>query len=350
MEDRQGLSLPFFSIVVPVYKIPPELLRACLESLERQQCKQAEYIIVDDGSPDSCGAICDAFAKDRPTFRIVHTPNCGVSHARNVGIDLARGRYVLFVDGDDRMPPHFLQHLYDARDELEDVTFYECDADSGLTGEVRGEGISLPEPFVLARAIVSFSEHCLNLGSVVLGSPWGKAFSLAYLHKVGTRFPEGVRKSQDRVFMVDMLSHNPHCNYLPILGYVYVQNADSVSHKYNPKARLIAKKTCTSMKQIIENCYEGERRGEMLEALRVFRLTFFYEIVDLDILSQGNPKSRLERFADFKAVAGEYSDAFQLPEDFAAPSRRIALSSRLLARGHFRLAFDALDAYRRVRK
>ncbi len=350
MEDSQKSPLPFFSVVVPVYKIPLELLRACLGSLESQRCERAEYIVVDDGSPDSCGAICDEFAEGRPAFRVVHTSNRGVSHARNVGIDFARGSYVLFVDGDDRMPADFLKQLYDARDELEEVTFYDCDADSSLTGEARQEVAQLPGPFALARSITSFSEHDLDLGRVVLGSPWGKAISLAYLRNVGTRFPEGVRKAQDRIFMVDLLSHEPRCNYLPILGYVYVQNADSVSHKYNPNAREIAGQTCANMRRVIEVCYKGEGRDEMLEALRIFRLTFFYEIVDLDILSCDNPKPRSERFADFKKVARDYSDAFLLPKGFAAPSRRIAVSSNLLARGHFRLAFEALEAYHRVRR
>lgn len=350
MNDRQKSPAIFFSVIVPVYRIPPELLKSCLCSLEEQQCEQAEYIVVDDGSPDSCGAICDEFAAGRPAFRVIHTPNYGVSHARNVGIDSAQGNYVLFVDGDDRMPAGFLKRLYDIRAELTDVTFYDCDSDFCLTGEAGATSGSLPEPFVLAKSIVSFSEYSLKLGRVVLGSPWGKAIRLAYLRKAGTRFPEGVRKAQDRVFMVDLLSHEPCCNYIPILGYVYVKNVSSVSHKYNPKVREIAEQTCASMREVIESRYKGERRSDMLEALRIFRLTFFYEIIDLDILSCDNPNPRSERFKEFKTVAREYSDAFLLPKGFVAPSRRIAISSGLLKKGRLHTAFDALEIYRRFRR
>ena len=325
---------PFFSVVVPVYKVPIELLMECLNSLAAQDCAYAEYIIVDDGSPDNCGLVCDQFAQERPAFRVVHNPNRGVSLARNAGIELARGKYVVFVDGDDRMPVGFLNKLYQFKDRLLDVNFYNCEASSHLVSKIANDDVVLPSPFILAKSIVAFSEHSLDLGHVVLGSPWGKAISLAYLRNVGTRFPEGVRKAQDRIFMVDLLSHEPRCNYLPILGYVYVQNADSVSHKYNPNAREIAGQTCANMRRVIEVCYKGEGRDEMLEALRIFRLTFFYEIVDLDILSCDNPKPRSERFADFKKVA-----RVSAPQGFCGPipqNRRFqqsagerALSSRL---------------------
>lgn len=350
MKDSQKSAVPFFSVIVPVYRIPPELLKSCLGSLEEQQCEHAEYIVVDDGSPDNCGAICDEFAAGRPAFRVIHTQNYGVSHARNVGIDSAQGNYVIFVDGDDRMPAGFLKRLYDVRKELTDVTFYDCNADFCLTSEARATPAPLPEPFALAKSIVSFSERSLKLGRVVLGSPWGKAIRLAYLRKVGARFPEGVRKAQDRVFMVDLLSHEPRCNYIPILGYVYVKNASSVCHKYNPNMCEIAEQTCASMREVIESRYKGERRSEMLEALRIFRLVFFYEIVDLDILNCDNPNPRPERFEDFKTVAREYSDVFILPKGFVAPSRMIAISSGLLNKGCSHIAFDALEIYRRIKR
>ena len=89
-----------FSIIIPVYKV--ELyLRQCVESVLRQSCKDLEVILVDDGSPDNCPAICDDYAKKDNRVRVIHKINGGLSDARNIGLEIAEGEYVLFLDSDD---------------------------------------------------------------------------------------------------------------------------------------------------------------------------------------------------------------------------------------------------------
>lgn len=101
------------SVIIPVFNV--ELfLQSCLESVKAQTLKDFEAILVDDGSSDSSGAICDAYARADNRFRVVHQPNQGVSAARNRGLDLAKGDYVYFVDADDEMRPEALEHLYHA--------------------------------------------------------------------------------------------------------------------------------------------------------------------------------------------------------------------------------------------
>ena len=101
------------SVIIPVFNV--ELfLQSCLESVKAQTLKDFEAILVDDGSTDSSGAICDAYARADNRFRVVHQPNQGVSAARNRGLDLAKGDYVYFVDADDEMRPEALEHLYHA--------------------------------------------------------------------------------------------------------------------------------------------------------------------------------------------------------------------------------------------
>lgn len=101
------------SVIIPVFNV--ELfLQSCLESVKAQTLKDFEAILVDDGSSDSSGAICDAYARADNRFRVVHQPNQGVSAARNRGLDHAKGDYVYFVDADDEMRPEALEHLYHA--------------------------------------------------------------------------------------------------------------------------------------------------------------------------------------------------------------------------------------------
>ena len=99
------------SIVVPVYKVEP-YLRTCIDSILAQQLETFELILVDDGSPDRCGEICEEYAAIDPRIRVIHRKNGGLSAARNTGIDAARGDYLSFIDSDDYILPGYLSSLY----------------------------------------------------------------------------------------------------------------------------------------------------------------------------------------------------------------------------------------------
>ena len=100
------------SIIVPVYKVEAYLDK-CISSIIAQTYKDIEIILVDDGSPDRCGAICDSYAAKESRIRVFHTENGGLSAARNVGIDNANGEYLGFVDSDDWIEPDMYQVLFD---------------------------------------------------------------------------------------------------------------------------------------------------------------------------------------------------------------------------------------------
>ena len=94
------MNVPFFSVIVPVYNVE-KYLKECVDSILGQSFSDFELILVDDGSPDNCPAICDEYAKKDEHVKVIHKPNGGVSSARNAGIQMARGEYILFCDSDD---------------------------------------------------------------------------------------------------------------------------------------------------------------------------------------------------------------------------------------------------------
>ncbi len=101
------------SIIVPVYKVE-KYLSKCVESLLKQTYQNIEIILVDDGSPDICGKLCDEYAEKDKRVRVIHKKNGGLSDARNVAIPMASGRFIAFVDSDDWVSAYYVEHLYDA--------------------------------------------------------------------------------------------------------------------------------------------------------------------------------------------------------------------------------------------
>ncbi len=104
--------MPEVSVVVPVYKVE-EYLARCVDSVLRQTFDAFELILVDDGSPDNCGKICDKYAEKDERVKVIHKSNGGLSDARNVGIDAATGEWLMFLDSDDWLHPETIKKLYD---------------------------------------------------------------------------------------------------------------------------------------------------------------------------------------------------------------------------------------------
>ena len=105
------VSIMKISIIVPIYKVE-NYIGQCIESILAQTYEDIELILVDDGSPDNCGKICDTYAEGDSRIKVIHKENGGLSDARNVGVANASGEYIIFLDGDDYwIEPRFLENL-----------------------------------------------------------------------------------------------------------------------------------------------------------------------------------------------------------------------------------------------
>lgn len=104
------------SIIIPVYKVE-EYLHECIDAVLKQTYKNLQIILVDDGSPDSCGLICDQYKINDPRIEVIHKENGGLSSARNRGLELAQGEYISFIDSDDYVSPVFIEELVNAAEE-----------------------------------------------------------------------------------------------------------------------------------------------------------------------------------------------------------------------------------------
>ena len=128
------------SIIVPVYQVEPYLNR-CVRSLLEQTYTDLEIILVDDGSPDGCPALCDAWAGKDARVRVIHKPNGGLSDARNAGLTAASGEEIAFVDSDDWVDPDMLERLHNQMEET-GADLAAC----GVTWEYPGGHSEVPHP------------------------------------------------------------------------------------------------------------------------------------------------------------------------------------------------------------
>ena len=114
---------PEISIIIPVYNAEKYLGR-CIESVLSQTYRDFELILVDDGSSDSSGQICDAYANKDARIHVIHKENGGVSSARNRGIKEALGEYIMFIDSDDSIVEHCFSFLFEERTSMPDLTIF----------------------------------------------------------------------------------------------------------------------------------------------------------------------------------------------------------------------------------
>ena len=304
------------TVGVAVYNVEETLLRRCLSSLVPLSYDGMEIILVDDGSTDGCPAILDSYANEHNSVQVIHTDNQGLSGARNVVIDHAHGAWLMFVDGDDYVPSGFLEKmtgLLSNRNDT-DILFFGYKSSWDISEAIEptsGDGsiTYAPDPFALAKSIVGNNEFQFGReDSVKFGSSWGKFFRRGFIEDHNCRFTLGVNKSQDRVFLTEVLSYKPRLMIADILGYVYVSNMDSVTRRHNTTMQAKLAHTYEVTEQKIREFYQGQELEEMLEALVQMRTVFMYDVLDTTYLCPtGNPNYHHE-FKEFKEYVQNYFD------------------------------------------
>ena len=222
------ITPPLISVIVPCYKVEKYLPR-CVDSILRQTYGNLEVILVDDGSPDRCGEICDDYAKKDSRVVVIHKENGGLSDARNVAIDQARGEWITFIDSDDFVCEDYVEVLYKLATELD------CECSICRFKAIReGEKLILPDA-------TNHKEKIQSLKAVEQMFYQEKfdnnAHSKLYhkrLFESGIRFPKGM-VFEDLAITYKLLLQSNGVAYTDGELYYYLLRNDSIEGKYNPK-------------------------------------------------------------------------------------------------------------------
>lgn len=297
---------PLVSIVVPIYKIPERLLRRCIESVSAQTLRDIEIILVDDGSPDDCGRICDEYAKADCRINVCHKPNAGLAAARNSGQDLANGKTLMFLDGDDYLELNCCELAYNAlvANDVELVMFNQFVNYPNSQVEVQS--------FTECESKLFIEEDCKKLQARVLdfngkiAMVFMKLIRLDYLRKNKIRHVDELRQGAEGfVFNIQLFEHLTRAYYLnkPLLHYVY--NGQSISHSSNAKNN----DYIVRCMEWIDDYVQSKSENKDLHSLVLNRM--LYVVCTTAITGCFNPDSSLsylekvsmfERFLDHKLV------------------------------------------------
>ena len=202
-----------YSVIVPIYKVEAVLPR-CIESILNQTVSDFELILADDGSPDRSGRICDEYAEKDKRIRVIHQQNGGVSKARNAGLDIAKGRFIVFIDSDDYVDPDYLeQHSKNVADLV--ISGFRCEG-----YHITNDSFKPPKAEYYAdlskEQYVELFERCqFNLSCL-------KLFSASIIDKYRIRFNESISRSEDLLFTVQYAQHCKTIRIISYIGYCYV--------------------------------------------------------------------------------------------------------------------------------
>lgn len=239
--------LDLISIIVPVYN-GERYLEECLKSLAEQTYKNIEIILVDDGSTDSSGKICDAWTQKDSRIAVYHRANQGVSAARNYGIEKSNGKYLMFVDSDDWVREDIVELLHKGL--AENNTDMACCGLSMVCDGVVGRTIVANEELVCdAKDTIKTAIERKHMGV----GPYCKLFLKSLFDEI--KFPVGQACNEDVAIIYRLIDRCSHVYFLPKVCYYYRQNTYSVTkQEYSHKFDDILK-TSIDNEKFIKNTY-----------------------------------------------------------------------------------------------
>lgn len=225
------INMPKISVIVPVYKVEAHI-RQCVNSILAQTLSDFELILIDDGSPDNSGIICDEYVPKDGRVRVIHKENGGVSSARNVGIEAANGEWLCFIDSDDYIDTNYLADF-----------FYDADSSElimqGYKRIYRGKVISISCFDSIystdTQDILAYSEinHIIN-------SPCFKLFKRNIIQENNIRFDTNISYGEDHLFSLSYVSYISCISFSMGKGYNYViADSESLTHRKVPYQQMI---------------------------------------------------------------------------------------------------------------
>lgn len=265
------------SIIIPVYNASKTVKRL-LDSIKIQTLTDFEALLIDDGSTDGSAKILDEYSDVDNRFKVVHKQNGGVSTARQIGIELAKGEYVIHADSDDWMDPTMLEELYtEARAKDADVVI----ADYFVCSK-QGETVCKQQPSDLSP------EHVLQdmFDNKLFGALWHKLVRTDLYRKYNAKFFKGINHCEDLLIWVQLLQHQEvKVSYLPKAYYHYVVNDNSITRHFTHETYEMRLRFRDKLKEllVVPNAIEVIEKV----SFGIFTEGFIYDVLSSEEMEKG---------------------------------------------------------------
>lgn len=230
-----------FSVIIPVYKVPYDLLHRSIRSIIGQKYRNLDIIIIDDGSPDECPKICDEYAAKDSRIRVIHQKNGGLSVVRNIGVEAAHGEWVSFVDGDDWIEPNTYSEvvrMIKEQDEKVDIVTWDCMADFGdnpkrnyFFGKDCRQRILTDRMEMIDTMLPLF--HTTSFRYAIFDVTWARVYRRSMLIDNDIWNIPGLKRAQDLLFGLEVFEHAKGLYYENQPLYHYVLNPEAASRKFD---------------------------------------------------------------------------------------------------------------------
>lgn len=218
-------GLPIVSVIIPVYNVE-KYLSECLTSIINQTYRNLEIILVDDGSTDGSGDICDKYAQNDSRIKVIHNVNGGVSLARNIGIDISKGEWIYFMDSDDIIENETInESLNTSLKDGTDMCFFDYDVFNGKERKRHCAINSSESVFTDLQHIKTFIDYFSGMGSI-----WNFIVKSEFL-KRNLKFDESINISEDELFKLQVYGQIKSFSYLHKVLYHYRISVNSACGK-----------------------------------------------------------------------------------------------------------------------
>lgn len=238
-----------YSVIIPVYNAEKTLMR-CVDSILDQKYNDMELILVNDGSTDHSIDICNAYQKKYPCVQVIDKPNGGVSTARNAGLAVATGEYVLFVDSDDYVASDY----FDAMERLTSERQWDMLMFSYAVTDGKYASPKVTDSFHADCIEKSVSLFCQMIYTKTINHPVTKCYIRRIIEDHNIRFPAELYIGEDKIFNMQYMVHCKSCLITPeILYYASLENDQSLSRKIRPDLSQQLLLVSDYTRQIIQN-------------------------------------------------------------------------------------------------
>ena len=347
------------SVICPIYKTEA-YLNQCINSIVHQTMDHIEILLVDDGSPDGCGKICNKYADQYDNIRVFHTINKGQSAARNLGIEKARGEWITFIDSDDWIDFDYYEKLFEEMEKNNSVDIFQSGGYIAEFVDYTEEVSAFSYPFyytcvknyseiqfLMSRVMVRLYDKNDKKKLPTIGGPWDKLYRTNFIKQNKLYFDESLRRGEDLPFNIRALGCAASIGGCAYHGYHYRQREKEVTVSHGFRADMFEIEY--SLIEEINKCLSSINSSERLwQTYHIYVILRIWNYINCFLFDRCREISYLEKKKEINKIKNKplYADSIFSKNNRFFPYnvllKKYVLRSKLIWPVHFLSAMNEI--------